>query len=622
MFAQFLKRTICALSILLLALPCLGAVNDKIFNDNKHSIVTVTACDAAGNPLRQGSGFLLKEDGVMVTNYHLISDAKEIIITKGTKSLKAEGLIHIDKMNDVVVLKLPDRDYHPIKMGKPDEVLIGDEVYVMSNTESLGSLLAIGIVSSILQPNPYRKIFQIATPASEGSTGGPVFNKKGELIGIVTFLIQGAKNLYYAVDPTLLREVDDKKVVPFENAGLEDYRKIPEHWLNIGLYCALAGLQQEAIDAYYQALRLKPEIPEAYYNLGLSYSVQKKYEEAITAFNMAITLRPTYVEALYNLGVVYEDAGQHSEAIKTFKQVVHLKPEMAEAYCGLGDAYFSLGSLLEAVEAFKQALKIKPDYGEALYNLSITYGLLGKYAETIEACQKLIKIKPSLAEAYYNLGVAYYKIKNFAEAIDAFNQTLKIKPDDTDSKFNLELAYGKLYETHGRVAEAINALQRAVKIKQDSFEAYDTLGNLCSKLGRYQEAVDAYERAVKIKTDSYNTLTHLAIAYGILNRWEDSARTYQEAIRIKPEATPSVYYGLGYALAAIGRYQEAIDAYEKAIKSKPDYAEAYLGLGIVHVFLNKKDLALQNYEVLKKLNAEMAGNLLALINKMDTYKNQ
>jgi tetratricopeptide (TPR) repeat protein len=524
------------LFILLIGSPVFAST-DSIFSDNNRSVVLVTPRDASGNPLRQGTGFILRRDGAIVTNYHLISDAKGITVTVGTTVLKVEGILSADRENDLVILKVAGENLKPVKMGSPDRVTLGEKVYVMSSTQDFGNLLVIGIASGILQVNPYRKILQIAAPLSEGSTGGPVFDKNGELIGVVTFLIQGAKNLYFAVPAALVGNGDTKmRVTPMENAVIEDYRKIPEYWMNLGFYFGSARMYQDAIDAYNQALKMKPDLAEAYYSLGLSYSAIQKFSEAVDAFKNAVRINPDHRAALYNLGVAYGDLGQNQEAIETFRQILRIKPDVAEAYYGLGGVYASLGKHQDAVDAFRQAVKLKPDYVEALYNLGVTYGLLGRYGEAIDACKQAIRIKPDLAEAHNNLGVAYLKLNRYGEAIDAYNQALKINPDYQDARYGLEFTYGKLYSGLGRHSEAINAFQRAVKIRQDSFEVYDSLGSLCAMLGRYQEAADAYSQAVQIKPDSFDAQYNLAISYGMLGRYGEAVDVYKQAVRIKPDA--------------------------------------------------------------------------------------
>ncbi len=87
-------------------LPSILLANaDKIFKENNKAVVVVVAFDEKNKPISQSSGFIVRQDGAIVTNYHVVSNAKDIAIKAGDKVLKVEGLLHIDKENDLVILK-------------------------------------------------------------------------------------------------------------------------------------------------------------------------------------------------------------------------------------------------------------------------------------------------------------------------------------------------------------------------------------------------------------------------------------------------------------------------------------------------------------------------------------
>ncbi|RJQ22199.1 MAG: hypothetical protein C4560_02735 [Nitrospiraceae bacterium] len=79
---------------------------DRIFKENSKAVVVVVAYNEKGEPISQGSGFIVSPDGAVVTNYHVISNAKGIKVKAGDKVLDVEGLIHADKENDLVILKV------------------------------------------------------------------------------------------------------------------------------------------------------------------------------------------------------------------------------------------------------------------------------------------------------------------------------------------------------------------------------------------------------------------------------------------------------------------------------------------------------------------------------------
>ncbi len=78
---------------------------DKIFKENNKAVVVVIAFDEQNKPISQGSGFIVRQDGAVVTNYHVISNASNIAVKAGDKVLEVEGFLYIDKENDLVILK-------------------------------------------------------------------------------------------------------------------------------------------------------------------------------------------------------------------------------------------------------------------------------------------------------------------------------------------------------------------------------------------------------------------------------------------------------------------------------------------------------------------------------------
>jgi tetratricopeptide (TPR) repeat protein len=207
------------------------------------------------------------------------------------------------------------------------------------------------------------------------------------------------------------------------------------------------GRLTEAIEAFQQAIRIRPAYTDAYYNvvayngLGVTYDKLGRRQEAIEAFQQAIRIMPAYTDAYYNLGITYSNLGLWTEAIEAFQQAIKLKPDYVDAYNNLGNAYDEFGYRQEAIEAYKQAIKIKPDNSEAHYNLGVVYGRLGHWTEAIKAFQQAIRTSPDYAKTHLNLGNAYSELGRWTEATEAYRQAVKIKPDYSEAHFNLGVAY-------------------------------------------------------------------------------------------------------------------------------------------------------------------------------------
>jgi S1-C subfamily serine protease len=134
---------------------------------------------------------------------------------------------------------------------------VGKKVYVISCPQGLENTISDGILSGVREIDPKRKILQITTPVSEGSSGGPVFNKNGEVIGIAKFLIKEAQNLNFAMPVNLIKDrISAKKIIALEDAGIEDYEKIADYWFNRSVVNSYAGKFNDAIEDLKKVIEL------------------------------------------------------------------------------------------------------------------------------------------------------------------------------------------------------------------------------------------------------------------------------------------------------------------------------------------------------------------------------
>ncbi len=357
-------------------------------------------------------------------------------------------------------------------------------------------------------------------------------------------------------------------------------RYLPVGWFwFVGTLIPVIGIVQVGSQAYADRYTYIPYIglfimlawslPQLFSKLPSATRLSSPKRKIVLGIAMAIVLT--------TLGIcAHRQVNCWKNGVTLFSHALGVTQNNYMAYNSLGVAYDHLGRWPEAVEEFGQAIKIKPDYAEAHNNLGIVYAGLSRWQDAIDAYKQAIKIKPNFAVAYCYLGIAYTEIGRSADAIDAYQQAIKFKPDLAEAYFNLGLAFGNL----GRSADAIDVFKQAIKIKPDYAEAYYNLGVAYEQLGRSSEKVEAYEQAIRIKPDYAEALNNLGIAYG-----------------------------------ALGRYMEAIDSLRKAIKIKPDNANTHLALGFIYLLNEDKDSAMEEYKILKTLNAEIADKLFNRINQ-------
>lgn len=206
-------KTLCTcifLATLFIPLLCWGDA-DKIYQENSPAVVVVASIDGEGKPIGIGSGFIVREDGVIVTNYHVVNMASDIKIKIGSKVMNVQGLLHVDPENDIALIKVEGKGYPKVRMGDASKAKVGEKVYAIGSPNGLENTISEGILSGIREIDGARKILQMTAAISQGSSGGPVLNSRGEVIGIATFLIAETQNLNFAMPVNLVMAGLSKK---------------------------------------------------------------------------------------------------------------------------------------------------------------------------------------------------------------------------------------------------------------------------------------------------------------------------------------------------------------------------------------------------------------------------
>ena len=145
---------------------------------------------------------------------------------------------------------------------------------------------------------------------------------------------------------------------------------------------------EDAIAAYDQAIRLKPDYAEAYSNRGNEKNALGRHEDAIADCNQAVRLKPDLAEAYNNRGNAKGDLGRHEDAIADYKQAIRLKPDLAEAHNNRGKVKSKLGQHEDAITDYDEATRLKPDYTRAYLHRGIAKAALDLIDEARQDFEK------------------------------------------------------------------------------------------------------------------------------------------------------------------------------------------------------------------------------------------
>ena len=329
----------------------------------KPSVVSVATYDAKGESLISGSGFFVGPGQVM-TNLHVVRGAQRADIKtlegKG-RSYPVIGVIGVDEEADLALLSVnvPAERSRPVTTttALPEE---GEKVFVIGNPLRLEGSVSDGIVSAIRDVPNLGKIIQVTVPISHGNSGSPLFNMKGQVVGIVTVKVTNGQNINLALAAARFADVPAVGLMTF--ADLASRHRAPQ--------------RSEAI-------------ADIWYRTGLDSLWLGNYDSALTFFENAVNRNPRRAEAWVEVGFCKVKQGKHEEAIRAYRKALQLRPNSADAYNRLGDAYFDLGRFYDALESYQQAVRLHPNMAEAHYNLAVTYVELGDRASAMAQSRKL-----------------------------------------------------------------------------------------------------------------------------------------------------------------------------------------------------------------------------------------
>jgi len=186
------------------------AATEELFAKASNAVVRVEAYDQNKKVIGAGSGFFVSSDGLLVTNQHVVDKATVVVVTLPSNAiLLTKEVVATDKELDLVILRF-DANNLPFLTLSEETPKVGNQVYAIGNPEGLTNTLSDGLVSGIRKVDN-TTIVQTTAPISQGSSGGPLLNSKGEVIGVNTSYLVKGQNLNFAVSSLHIKTLLGKK---------------------------------------------------------------------------------------------------------------------------------------------------------------------------------------------------------------------------------------------------------------------------------------------------------------------------------------------------------------------------------------------------------------------------
>ncbi|MCA8997804.1 MAG: trypsin-like peptidase domain-containing protein [Planctomycetaceae bacterium] len=196
----------------------------RLVEQAQESVVVVTFEGRDGQRLGLGSGFLIRADGLIATNLHVIGEGRPISVRlRDGSSHPVEQIIATDKTQDLALLKISGETFPHLTIAEGEPLQQGQPVFALGNPRGLEHSVVAGIVSGFRELDDGMSLIQLAIPIERGNSGGPLLDMQGQVHGLLTLKSQQTENLGYAVRAgTLLQMLEAPHPIPMSR------------WLTIG----------------------------------------------------------------------------------------------------------------------------------------------------------------------------------------------------------------------------------------------------------------------------------------------------------------------------------------------------------------------------------------------------
>ncbi|MDZ4713280.1 MAG: trypsin-like peptidase domain-containing protein [bacterium] len=446
---------------------------------NFYSYTTYTYIDTT---VLNGSGFIITEDGLVGTNYHVVESIDSLIVKTSDGTFYNAELVMIDEKNDFALLKIIDSTgtkFPTVKFGNSNEVKAGQEVFAIGSPLGFEYTISSGIVAAIrdnekvnfsdpatylTKEKTFEKVIQVTAAISPGNSGGALFNTKGEVIGITTYTYIGYGNLNFAV-----------AINGFKN---------------------LIALAESTDFENVEAIKLKKEesLFNSNYKIASSLKAQLAYDWYYTKQKDTMTVVDTFIVRQDSINKI-----NFTKAEKYYDKCIELKPDTFIVYQDLLDLYVFTDNFQKAEDLYKD---IRENFNsDSLLNLlssslASAYSTSKDYKKAIQFYKKMLAQDTTQYFIYYQIANLYSQMNDNKNSVSEYNKLIRLDSGYTDAYVQLGKIY---YENYKNTKRAKKYLQTAYEkeLMLTGYTPYNSelhyyLGMIAVKEGRKLDAILAY----------------------------------------------------------------------------------------------------------------------------------
>ena len=345
------------------------------------AVVYIVGSDSDGTPTKTGTGFFVSEDGKLVTNWHVVDGCFSAVAkTEDGAIYNIAGILNFSAESDIAILKADARNVRFLTLVSENTIRVGDKVAAIGSPLGYEGTLSEGIISSVRGDKPIEWL-QMTAAVSHGSSGSPILNSKGQVIGVATWVVSkdGAQSLNFARPATYVSAL-------------------------------LSSITSDATPRTFTDVAIATEseiFGDTDYVAGKSSLEQNDLGGALKSFQAAKKKFPSNPNLIFEIAFTYGELNLHEDAIRTYQKLLKIQPKDAIAWTNLAVEWAKLNRYRECIVDCQEALKVDPNYYPGWDVLGRTYLILKDFPRAVESFEQETKLQPSDPEAWRSLSVAY-----------------------------------------------------------------------------------------------------------------------------------------------------------------------------------------------------------------------
>ena len=480
-----------------------------LFKQANPHIVTIVACDEYGNPLGQGSGFFLSS-GDLVTSHHVLAGMPRAYVYDANDHRdEILSVVADDEQRDLIKVRTshpPSGPGLPLAKELPEE---GEIIVAIGSPKGLNGTISEGIVSAIRRDANMPRIIQTTAATSPGSSGCPLLNTHGAVVGIVETKWTDAENVTFATPVHYLATMDDQTPMPLaqwaknnpsqeqlsfdwsRGQGPDNPSELPGE-----------GLPDMPRDAERRAAVLFEE--------GSARFAQHDVRGAYTFFERATRVDSTHGPTWFMLGTCLYALRNPAAAVRAYEHAATLlfghvdEAKTFDILLGLAQSYFAIPRRDSALKYYRQALMFDPDNPLVLVGAGRSSMDLGDDSGAYAYFARAASSHAGISEPHYYLGMIDLGWARTTDAAKEMATAISLQPDEPLYAVGL----GQVQIREGDTTEAERNFRKALMLYSERYRVSDmedivVLGRQLESLGMTHEVMLASSLLRELESQEY-----------------------------------------------------------------------------------------------------------------------